>query len=670
MPFTTIVALETTTGKATMPLTTTITATPSTTTATATPSSATTTTSTSTVEKATVKAISTSAIDDDVVILSVSVEKLPPSLTPAQESELADSFVSAVMSAGVPKDDIKGVDFDTEIGNDSVDTVNDAPTPLDRLSTVNIRIAGGSDANLATTAEVLLVLSFQVTADGSFVALPKAVGICRSGRCTGPSMASDGADACPALDLNHFSAASHGRGRREEVFHEAKTDNVDDCAKLCLNYKGCGAFQYRSDRTRCELSSVSAVQQHMRLIHSPYWEHRYREIFCTRESQLQQQSVLDATEKNDVSSTVASSVPVPVTTDNDGADELTTTAGTAAVFSTDAPSTSVPAWTVDVSIIEREGPILETSADPSGPKTTLSKSSLIITVTAVLVVLLILAGMACMSNSNTCMCDCKPRMPATFRKFSKSASTGSFKHWDITNSPDPKQSSMEDLFWDGNGILALSEGDYHRFGPRPLSIVPSMHGNSDKTSDEYIETGLKEDMEGFSDDDEFPFQPSPMSSAGSFQYSAGSSNGTYVLASHTGIGEHDPNLAQTTGEYHVDDEYELANGGSPIASSMKEMPLMESAYPDMLDAVSSIVSTYDNYRDLDKIANERIAKQKEARIIKAAAAATRTVMQQKPMAETPCPEFRWNTSPNKVHLEGGRRSRRGGGSEAPGFVGV
>lgn len=634
--------------------------------------------------------------DNDVVVLTVSIEKLPQSLTPAQESELEESFVSAVMTAGVPKDDIKGIDFNKELTtSDDMDAAADDSTPLYRLSTVDIRIAGGSNTNLAATAEVLLLLSFQVFIEGTFTtALPKAIGICHAGQCTGPSVASD-TDACPALDLMHFSAISYGRGRREEVFYETKTDTLAECAKLCLNYKGCGAIQYRSDRARCELSSVSPAQQQMNLIPSQYWEHHYREIFCTSKSQLQQ-AYADMNNNDDKAALTLSTTPSTVNNDandDNGDTELTTTSTTttttAAATSSVAPTTtSIPAWTVDVSIIEREDPILDSISfvDSSGPKTALSKSSLIITVTAVLVILLILIGLACMSNSDKCCNNCKPRMPITLKKLSKSkVSTGSFKHWDITNSPDPeenydlKQHSTEDLFWDGEGILALDEGDYNKFGIRSLSDGSSVQ-RSEGTEDEYIKlNGLREsdrlrirtesDMNGHNlqfDDDKFAgsYRQSPMSSVGSFQYSAGSSHGTYVLASALGLGEFE--IASDTDEDHGnDDAYTLANGGSPLS---------QRSYPGMLDSSVTIGTTYDNYRDLDVIANARIAKQLEDQIIQAAAAATRAVMQQKTIAETPCPKLDWQTSPNKVHLEGGRRGRRGGkrgdGSQTTGFIGV
>lgn len=623
------------------------------------------------------------------------------------------------MSAGVPKDDIRNVLVTKARGNSS-SGAGTAANDQQRLPTtvrVDVRIAGNSNTDLATAAEVLLLLSFQVTVDGDFTALPTAVGICRSGSCTGPSSVSNEEAPCSGPALMQFSAARTGRGRREDVFYYTDTATVAGCAKLCLEYKGCAAIQYRSDRERCELSSLSAVQHRLPLIASPHWEHHYREFFCTQT--VQGSSAIlhtDAPLNDDFGGDVPVSSPPPDMASTVAAEEASVAATTAA------------AWTVDVSIIEREtpNPLGTTNFKDVGngpPKNALSKSSLVLTITAVLVLVLILAALACGGSK------CRPRKP--FKRMNKNASTGSFKHWEITNDGKPigdvdwQQASLADfddeLFWDGNGILALHEGEYHSFGPRPLSIVPSLKGDKGRDAfGEYIETGLDhdensdgdgsndndsdsdsdsadagadaDDCSGDDDPDDYSAARSTRSNAvGKYDNDYelahdgnGTGSGDYVLASHHGdgvyelafddgvVGDHDQ-------QHQTTDAYELAIGGSPLAKALGKLPLTsDEPYPGMPGSNdgSTTVSTYDNYKHLigskrevnpeeqerrkqslmDSPMNFRLS-QADGVLVRAAAAATKAVMGQKSVAQTPCPDIAWSTSPNKVHVQGGGKGR-------------
>lgn len=663
------------------------------------------------------------------------------------------------MSAGVPKDDIRNVLVTKARGNSS-SGAGTAAKDQQRLPTtvrVDVRIAGNSNTDLATAAEVLLLLSFQVTVDGDFTALPTAVGICRSGSCTGPSSVSNEEAPCSGPALMQFSAARTGRGRREDVFYYTDTATVAGCAKLCLEYKGCAAIQYRSDRERCELSSLSAVQHRLPLIASPHWEHHYREFFCTQT--VQGSSAIlhtDAPLNDDFGGDVPVSSPPPDMASTVAAEEASVAATTAA------------AWTVDVSIIEREtpNPLGTTNFKGVGngpPKNALSKSSLVLTITAVLVVVLILAALACGSSK------CRPGKP--FKRMNKNASTGSFKHWEITNDGKPigdvdwQQASLADfddeLFWDGNGILALHEGEYHSFGPRPLSIVPSLKGDKGRDAfGEYIETGLDhdensdgdgsndndssadadpdaDDCSGDDDPDDYSAARSTRSNAvGKYDNDYelahdgnGTGSGDYVLASHHGDGDYELAFSanndaavdgRSKGDYpdhgsgngagsgdcvlashHGDgvyelafddgvvgdhdqqqqttDAYELAIGGSPLAKALDKLPLTsDEPYPGMPGSNdgSTTVSTYDNYKHLigskrevnpeeqerrkqslmDSPTNFRLS-QADGVLVRAAAAATKAVMGQKSVAQTPCPDIAWSTSPNKVHVQGGGKGR-------------
>jgi len=334
------------------------------------------------------------------------------------------------------------------------------------------------------------------------------------------------------------------------------------------------------------------------------------------------------------------------------------------------------------------------------------------------VVVLILAALACGSSK------CRPRKP--FKRMNKNASTGSFKHWEITNDGKPigdvdwQQASLagfdDELFWDGNGILALHEGEYHSFGPRPLSIVPSLKGDKGRDAfGEYIETGLDhdensdgdgsndndssadadadaDDCSGDDDPDDYSAARSTRSNAvGKYDNDYelahdgnGTGSGDYVLASHHGdgvyelafddgvVGDHDQQQ-QTT------DAYELAIGGSPLAKALDKLPLTsDEPYPGMPGSNdgSTTVSTYDNYKHLigskrevnpeeqerrkqslmDSPTNFRLS-QADGVLVRAAAAATKAVMGQKSVAQTPCPDIAWSTSPNKVHVQGGGKGR-------------
>lgn len=484
----------------------------------------------------------------NTIVFTVAVGQLPQTLTTAQEVELKNVFFRAVVSAGIPGNDVQSVNINIGAAH---------------TSTADIRVHGTTHTNLAAAADVLLLLSFQDVVDSAIPVQTKAVRICRFGPCDG-QLFLESATPCPKLAIAHFRARQHERGRREDVFYVTDTHTVDDCATACLAHKDCAAFQYRPDRTRCELSSTplgGQQQQQQMMIQTKFWTHYFREIFC-------------ADRQTDHGFTTQ---PTLTRTQNDK-ETASVPRFSNSVSRVPTMSTSVPSsWAVGVSVVDQEN----TNFMSTNGQHALSKSSLVITISAVLLIVLILVGLAWISKGGP---NCMSSEPS--RKRPKHQTAGGFEHWDVAQPPnDPSADDWQqnlmsgDMFWDGNGIIALHEGEYRQFGPRPLNVIDSRKGHN----------GGGQNITVLHDGHALP--------------ESSSTDGTDLSLPGTGVEQAPIRQQRCNPKYCAEEDYTLALPNSPRASDANGMvPQIGVPCPELTPpgggGGSNIPAIYDNVTQL------------------------------------------------------------------------